>query len=329
MNIDREGKPVATQKIEVDCELCGKGMVLRQSRHGSFLGCSDYPNCTSTIACDPQGEPLKLVRDEELEEPCPTCGAGTLKVKRRGARAFLGCDKYPSCKETHPLPEGVRLERKVSPVEEADFPCEKCGRAMVVRTGRRGRFIACSGFPRCRNTKPVEKLEELRAAAAAAGKTASVAPAGGNGSRGNIPTTSDGKVDFEALGAPPTGFAWTRTGKPVVEAWPDGVLDCPQCGSELALKSGRFGPFFSCTNYPKCRCSVNLRGEAKKQAEVAMPAPKKPKPVPTEIPCEACGSPMWVRAGRAGNFLGCSGFPKCKSAKPLPPELADVKLVME
>ena len=59
----------------------------------------------------------------------------------------------------------------------------------------------------------------------------------------------------------------------------------------MLLKSGRFGPFYSCTNYPKCKCSVNLRGEAKKRAEIEMPAPPKPKPVPTDVPCPECGSP--------------------------------------
>ena len=88
------------------------------------------------------------------------------------------------------------------------------------------------------------------------------------------------------------------------------------------MKSGRFGPFFSCTNFPKCRCSVNLRGEAKKQAEIEMPPPEKPEPIPTDIPCEQCGEPMLIRVGRSGKFLGCSKYPKCKTTQPLPPELA-------
>ena len=109
-----------------------------------------------------------------------------------------------------------------------------------------------------------------------------------------------------------------RTGRPVVEVLPEETLHCPECGSEMTLKPGRFGPFFSCTGFPACKCSVNLRGEAKKQAELDMPAPKRPKPVPTEIECEECGGNMVIRAGRAGQFLGCSKFPKCKATKPLP-----------
>lgn len=43
------------------------------------------------------------------------------------------------------------------PVEVSDIPCEKCGRLMVVKEGRFGKFLACPGFPDCRNTKPILK----------------------------------------------------------------------------------------------------------------------------------------------------------------------------
>lgn len=324
-NIDRDGKPLKTVASDVKCDQCGKDMVLRQSRMGTFLGCSGYPECRNTIACDETGVPLRLVTEKELEEPCPECGAGTLTVKRKGMRAFLGCNRYPQCKATKPLPEGVRLERKVTPQVEAGVNCDKCGRPMVIRHGRRGEFLACSGFPRCRNAKPVEKLEELKAAQAANGGP--VAPLnGGYGGNGNGKGAAGGVTAARradgTLGPPPPGFAWTRTGKPVVETWPQDELHCPNCGQPMALKSGRFGPFFSCTNYPRCRTSVNLRGEAKKRAEAEMPQPPKPKPIPTDITCEECGSPMLIRTGRSGKFLGCSNYPKCKSTRPLPAELA-------
>ena len=41
--------------------------------------------------------------------------------------------------------------------EESDIECEKCGRKMVYKTGRYGKFLACPGFPECRNTKPIVK----------------------------------------------------------------------------------------------------------------------------------------------------------------------------
>ncbi len=333
-NIDRDGKPVATVKIEVNCEECGKPMTLRQSRHGSFLGCSGYPECTQTVPCSPTGEPLTLMKDEELEQPCDQCDGGTMKVKRAGFRTFIGCDNYPKCKNTTPLPEGVRVERKTSPVEDAGFGCEKCSKPMLIKTGRRGKFIACSGFPQCRTTKPIEKLDELRQMAEE-GKLPKPTPeeveAAKKGSKGKksartrvVPKTLDGKVDYAAMGPPPAGFAWTRTGRPVVETWPEDVLKCADCGSEMALRSGRFGPFYSCSGFPKCKFSANLRGEAKKRGEIEMPPPKRPDPIPTQIACEECGEKMMIREGRSGKFLGCSGFPKCKTTKPLPAEMAEV-----
>lgn len=334
-NIDREGKPIRPQAVSTKCDKCGKDMLLRQSRHGSFLGCSGYPDCTNTIPCDQTGQPLRLVKENEIEEPCPECGAGTLKVRRKGMRAFLGCDQYPRCKATKPLPEGVRLEKKVQPVVEAGVVCERCGRPMLIRKGRRGEFIACSGFPRCRNTKPIEKLDELRAQSGSpAGPATTNDQAADSASSGDAPSKSGKRAPRTAaptakaakgtggdLGPPPPGFVWTRTGRPVVEKWPEGPLHCPECGSELQLKAGRFGPFFSCTNFPKCRCSVNLRGEAKKRAEIEMPSPPRPKPIPTDIACDECGEPMMIRSGRSGKFLGCSKYPKCKNTKPVPAEL--------
>ncbi len=319
MNIDRQGRPVGKQQVDAKCEVCGKDMILRQSRHGFFLGCSGYPECNATVPCDNTGEPLKLVTEQELEEPCTACGEGTLKVRRKGFRAFLGCDQYPKCKVSKPLPEGVRLEKKSAPVEEAGVQCERCKRPMVIRSGRRGKFIACSGFPRCRNSKPIEKLAELQASQPITEEAVAAAAAGAK-----TRSAGKGKVSLEELGTPPPGFAWTRTGKPVVETWPEGELHCPECGNTMTLKAGRFGPFYSCTNFPKCRCSVNLRGEAKKRAEVEMPQPAKPKPIPTDVPCDECGEPMLIRTGRSGKFLGCSKYPKCKFSKPLPAELESV-----
>ena len=238
-------------------------MVLRRSRHGFFLGCSGYPECSTIIPCNETGEPHKLVTEKELEEPCEDCGQGTMTVKRAGARLFLGCDRYPKCKSTSPLPEGVRLERKETPVEETGFGCERCGRPMRIKSGRRGKFIACSGFPKCRNTKPVEKLEELLKLAAE-GKlpitdNSDAVADGKKGAPGSAkvaarrPIKKGEKVDIEALGPPPTGYAWTRTGRPVVETWPEDLLYCPQCGKEMTLRSGRFGPFYSCSNFRSAR----------------------------------------------------------------------------
>lgn len=324
LNVNRDGQPIVPRQTDVQCELCSKPMVLRSGKSGVFLGCTGYPECRGTIPCNEQGEPLKLVRDQELERPCDVCGDGRMVVKRKGRRAFLGCNRFPECKNIANLPEDVRLERPPSaPPEMAGVNCEKCGRPLVIRSGKRGKFVACSGFPKCRNAKPVEKLEELKAAAAARGEAAPQAGASdGEGS----PAKAARRPAAVAEGQPPPGFALTRTGRPVVEVMPEeGKLFCPECGSPMDLKRGRFGPFFSCTGFPRCKFVSNLRGEAKKQAEEIFPAPERPKPELTDIPCDECGKPMLIRAGRRGKFLGCSGYPKCKTTKELPETVSSAK----
>lgn len=313
MNIDAKGAPVQEVVGEDPCPQCGKAMVLRTSRLGPFLGCSGYPECSFTMPSDEEGNPLRKVDPSEIQEPCEECGS-PMAVKFARGRSFLGCSAYPKCKATKPMPPGVYVE-KPKP-EDAGVGCDKCGRPMVIRKSRRGPFLSCSGFPKCRNAMPLEKLSELKAKAAAGQIPPPPAETGKfNGKRG---AGKAARVDVASLGTPPPGFAWTRTGRPVVESWPEDSLTCPNCGSELALKTGRFGPYFGCTKYPKCQFVANLRGEAKKRAEIEMPAPARPKPVPTDIPCDECGEPMLIRTGRSGPFLGCSKYPKCKSTKPLP-----------
>ncbi|MBN2447122.1 MAG: topoisomerase DNA-binding C4 zinc finger domain-containing protein, partial [Phycisphaerae bacterium] len=309
------------------CEKCGGDMLIKMGKNGHFLGCSGYPECRSTMPCNERGEPLKVVEPEELKRPCEECEDGEMIVKWKGRRAFLGCDAYPKCKATAPIPEGVDVKRPPAPPpEEAGVECDKCKRPMLIRSGKRGKFIACSGYPRCRNTYPIEKHEALRAS-----QPAKQTLAEANGVAGDdepkmaarkpigVPKGTKGKVDLAALGDPPPGFAWTRTGRPVVETMPHGDLQCPECGSTMELKRGRFGPFFSCSNFPKCKFNCNLRGEAKKEAEEIIPAPQRPKPIMTDIPCTECGQPMLVRQGPRGRFLGCSGYPKCKETQELPP----------
>ena len=143
------------------------------------------------------------------------------------------------------------------------YPCAVLEIELVVRlrvhlavirvSGRRGPFLSCSGFPRCRNAMPMEKIDELRAKAEA-GEIPDPPPDPPPGKpAGAARATRLSKEEVEALGPPPPGFAWTRTGRPVVEVWPDEPLACWQCGREMLAKNGRLGPYVSCEKYPKCK----------------------------------------------------------------------------
>jgi DNA topoisomerase-1 len=79
---------------------------------------------------------------------------------------------------------------------------------------------------------------------------------------------------------------------------------CPECGSKLVIRQGRYGDFLACSNYPKCKFTKNL------------PAKGSQEPALAET-CEKCGRPMTVKHGRYGDFLACTGYPECKNIKPL------------
>jgi len=85
--------------------------------------------------------------------------------------------------------------------------------------------------------------------------------------------------------------------------------NCPECGSELLMRSGRYGKFIACSGFPKCKYTEQIDGEGSAQ--------KGPEPEASDEICEKCGSPMVIKTGRNGRFLACSAYPKCKNTRPL------------
>ncbi|WP_133718548.1 type I DNA topoisomerase [Methylocaldum gracile] len=82
---------------------------------------------------------------------------------------------------------------------------------------------------------------------------------------------------------------------------------CPECGGQLSIRLGRNGRFIGCTNYPECKYTRNINGEA---------APAAPEVVEGKV-CPECSSPLVIKTGRFGKFIGCSNYPKCKHIEPL------------
>src|SRR5947209_12746835 len=88
---------------------------------------------------------------------------------------------------------------------------------------------------------------------------------------------------------------------------------CPVCGRDMIKRKGRFGEFLGCSGYsvknekgePSCTCIINLD-------KAGNPMPPKPKPITTTIACPTCGSPLYLRGGKRGPWLGCSKYPKCR-----------------
>jgi DNA topoisomerase-1 len=85
---------------------------------------------------------------------------------------------------------------------------------------------------------------------------------------------------------------------------------CEQCGDVMVIKWGRKGEFLACRRYPECKSTKNFsRGE---DGEITVLQAET-----TDEVCEKCGKPMLVRFGRYGKFLGCSGYPECKTILPM------------
>jgi DNA topoisomerase I len=142
-----EMKPVQTDE---KCPKCGSPMGLRENRFGRYLACSAYPNCRTTIPVDRNGQ---KILPEPTSEVCPNCSK-PMVMKSRGRVRFLACTGYPDCRTTFSVDrEGKKIVRPKP--EPTDFKCNKCERPMLKRFGKRGPFLACSGFPKCRNIKPV------------------------------------------------------------------------------------------------------------------------------------------------------------------------------
>ncbi|MBS2023558.1 MAG: type I DNA topoisomerase [Deltaproteobacteria bacterium] len=166
--------------------------------------------------------------------------------------------------------------RDVKREEQAtDLKCEKCGSPMVIKWGRNGRFLACSGYPECKNTKDfIEKDGKIQVVEDI--PTDEVCPTCGKpmvnkrGRFGRFYACSD--------------YPACKTTRPITLK---GVV-CPQDGGGLAEKRSRFGrTFFSCVNYPNCKFAAWDR------------------PVPG--PCPKCASPYLLSkfSKRDGAFIAC------------------------
>ena len=182
------------------CELCGNEMMIKWGRHGRFNACSGYPKCKNTKPIEQQKtEPVGVsLKDANLKSP----------------------------------------EIKDSTEESAGEKCELCGNEMTIKFGKHGRFYACTGYPECKNTKPIEQ----------------------------------------------------KKSEPVDEK-------CPKCGSNLLKKNGRYGEFLACSNYPECKFTRPV---------------KVFKPIEVDEKCPKCDSKLVIKMGRYGKFLACSNYPKCK-----------------
>jgi DNA topoisomerase-1 len=141
-------------------------------------------------------------KDIPTETVCEKCGLPMVIRWGRHGR-FLACTGFPECKNTKPLPEeggDHKAEGTGNDAGQTNEVCERCGSPMVIKSGRYGKFLACSKYPECKNTKPLS-----------------------------------------------TG------------------IKCPEDGGDIVERRSKKGKqFWSCSNYPKCKFATWYRPVAKK-----------------------------------------------------------------
>ena len=99
---------------------------------------------------------MRDLKREEIstEHKCERCGAPmVIKWGRHGH--FLACSAYPECKNTKEIQNMNGNQVELAPQETTSETCDKCGKPMIVKRGRFGRFLACSGYPECKNARPM------------------------------------------------------------------------------------------------------------------------------------------------------------------------------
>ncbi len=188
------------------------------------------------------GKEMRDLKTEEIptDEICDKCGS-KMVIKWGKFGRFIACSSYPECKNTRELPKLNGAESEPQP-ELEELACEKCGKPMVLKRGRFGEFMACSGYPDCRNTKKIVKSQN----------------------------SMQVKQDI-----------------PLPES-------CPLCGKNLAIKHGRFGEYTACSSYPECKYI-------------------KHKTTGVQCPRQGCSGEIIERKSRRGKtFFGCSEYPNCE-----------------
>lgn len=210
-NIKRMEKPT-----DLTCDKCGKPLVIKWGKHGSFLACTGYPECTYTreLPVDLPDIDNADLAEQGDEEYCQNCGRPMVLKKGRFG-TFFACTGYPDCKTTKQI--GGAQKKADVPLDEK---CPQCGNNLVQKYGRYGEFTACSNYPACKYVKQ---------------KTIGV----------KCPECSEGEVVERRSKRGKTFYGCNRYPDCDFVAWARPVPEkCPDCGNpylvEKYLKAGAF-----------------------------------------------------------------------------------------
>jgi DNA topoisomerase-1 len=219
-DIKRMEKPT-----DLTCEKCGKPLVIKWGKHGSFIACTGYPECTYTreLTVDLPDVDKADLSEQADEEYCENCGRPMVLKKGRFG-TFYACTGYPDCRTTKPI--GGQQKKPDKPLDEK---CPQCGNQLALKTGRFGEFTACSNYPTCKYVKQ---------------KTIGV----------KCPECSEGEITERRSRKGKTFYGCNRYPDCKFVAWARPVAEkCPQCGSPYMVEKWlKAGAIWQCPN-PECK----------------------------------------------------------------------------
>lgn len=172
---------------------------------------------------------------EKMEETymnCPTCGKPM--VKKKGPYGyFLACTGYPDCTTKKACDkDGNVIEKKQA--ELTDIMCPECGKPMILRNGKTGKFYGCSNYPTCKKTMPYIDKDTETETCPECGK----------------PMILRSGKSGKFWGC--TGYPDCTQTKPYIDPKAK-TKTCPECGKPMVLRNGKSGKFWGCTGYPDCK----------------------------------------------------------------------------
>ena len=160
-----------------------------------------------------------------------------------------------------------------APAVETDYKCEKCGAPMVIREGRFGRFLACSAYPKCKNTKQIDENGNIKEKAEPVVVESDVI-CEKCGARMVVKTSARGKF----LACP--NYPKCRNTKELEDE--EKLPDCPVCGKPLKKINYYRGAFYGCSGYPDCKFALYDK--------------------PIDKKCPQCGSLIVVKKRKDGLY---------------------------
>jgi DNA topoisomerase-1 len=210
---------------------------------------------------------------------------------------------------------------------DTDIPCPQCGRHMQIRTASTGVFLGCSGYAlppkeRCKSTLNLIPGEEAISADSAEEAEEVENRLLRDRKRCKLCNSTmdsyliDGHRKIHVCGNNPDCSGYElEEGRFKIKGYEGPIVECDKCGSDMQLKTGRFGKYFGCTG--------EACGNTRKLLRSGEAAPPKIDPVVmSELRCEKVDDHYVLRDGAAGLFLAASKFPKNRETRaPLLKEL--------